>query len=61
MILIDTNNDEVEDKCPECNIGPHTTNHLFNCQIKPTDLSSEDLWKNPLFAAGFLDLDEGVT
>ena len=54
-------NDEVEDKCPECNIGPHTTNHLFNCQIRPTDLSSEDLWKNPVLAAGFLDLDEGVT
>ena len=54
-------NDEVEDKCPECNIGPHTTNHLFNCQIKPTELSSKDLWKNPVLAAGFLDLDEGVT
>ena len=54
-------NDEIEDKCPQCNISPHTTSHLFNCQMKPTDLLPEDLWKNPDLAAGYLDLDEGVT
>ena len=55
-------NEEIEDKCPDCNTSPHTTDHLFNCQMKPTSLTPTDLWTNPDLVASFLDLDEtGVT
>jgi len=55
-------NEEIEDKCPDCNTTPHTTDHLFNCQMKPTSLTPTDLWTNPDLVASFLDLDEtGVT
>jgi len=55
-------NDEIEDKCPKCNTGPHTTEHLFNCPMNPTNLTPTDLWTNPDLVASFLDLDEsGVT
>ena len=46
------------DLCPECQISPHTTNHLFNCPSKPTDLEVQSLWTDPREAAHFLGLDE---
>ena len=55
-------NEEIEDKCPDCITSPHTTDQLFNCQMKPTSLTPTDLWTNPDLVASFLDLDEtGVT
>ena len=54
--------EEIEDKCPDCNTSPHNTNHLFNCQLKPPSLTPIDLWTNPDLVASFLDLDQsGVT
>ena len=43
------------DKCPNCD-NSHTTEHLFNCPNKPTNLTVTDLWKNPVKAARFLNL-----
>ena len=46
----------VADRCPDCGGTPHTTNHLFNCPIKPTTLSVVSLWRDPAAAADFLGL-----
>ena len=43
--------------CPDCNTELHTTNHLFNCTSKPTDLTARSLWNHPVRAARFLGLD----
>ena len=43
------------DKCPNCD-NCHTTDHLFNCQNNPTNLSVRSLWNKPLDAARFLNL-----
>ena len=51
-------NDEIEDKCPKCNTSPHTTEHLFNCPMNPTNITPTDLWTNPDLVASFLDLEE---
>ena len=47
------------DKCPNCD-SSHTTQHLFNCRQKPTNLNTKDLWKNPVKVARFLDLATDV-
>ena len=52
-------NPEVTDNCPECGQANHTTNHLFNCPSKPTNLTTRALWDDPIDAARFLDLDTG--
>ena len=53
------------DICPNCNLAAHTTNHLFNCTQKPTNLTVKDLWSKPKEAAKFLGLvaddDDGIT
>lgn len=36
----------------------HTVRHLFECQANPTTLTPESLWKDPIEAATFLQLDE---
>ena len=48
--------------CPDCHTAPHTTQHLFECPVRPTNLTPEDLWKQPRKVAQFLqlDLDEGL-
>ena len=51
----------INDKCPECNGTPHDSKHLFNCPSNPTDLQVVDLWTKPVLAANFLKLDEGLT
>jgi hypothetical protein len=48
--------DDVQDICPDCNISPHTTLHLFDCPSKPTNLTVTDLWTKPKEAARFLGL-----
>ena len=45
-----------DDLCPKCNAAPHTSNHLFDCPANPTVLDVTSLWKKPLEAARFLDL-----
>ena len=43
--------------CKDCNLEQNTTNHLFNCPSNPTHLTSSALWKDPVAAAEFLNLD----
>jgi hypothetical protein len=43
--------------CPDCQTEAHTTNHLFNCTAKPTDLPLRSLWSHPARVARFLGLD----
>ena len=45
------------DLCPDCNIQPHTTQHLFDCNAKPTTLTVRSLWTTPRATATFLGLD----
>jgi hypothetical protein len=47
---------DTPDLCPDCNQGPHDVHHLFNCPMKQTTLTVESLWKNPVEAAKFLNL-----
>ena len=47
----------VLDKCPDCDANGHTTQHLFNCPSKPTNIRVGDLWLRPRRVAEFLDLD----
>ena len=42
------------DLCPECQIAPHTVQHLFDCQRHPTNLTILDLWRRPLEVAALL-------
>ena len=43
-----------DDQCPDCQNGPHTTAHLFQCPASPTDLQIRDLWRHPCKAISFL-------
>ena len=49
-----------DDVCLDCGQGPHDTGHLFNCPTKPTDLTIESLWTDPVGVALFLGLDTTV-
>ena len=53
--------DSIPNSCPDCNISPHDTNHLFNCSFRPTTMSTRNLWTTPKKAAAFLNLEEGIT
>ena len=44
----------VDSLCSGCQLETQTVSHLFDCPTRPTTLSIEDLWKNPLDAADFL-------
>jgi len=46
--------------CPNCGIGPHDTNHLFNCPSRPTSLEPSDLWTQPAEVAAFLQLSSPI-
>ena len=41
----------ISELCPQCNREPHTTRHLFACDLTNTDLTPVDLWLNPKKAA----------
>lgn len=45
------------DECPDCKVEEHDTGHLFKCPKKPTSLTVESLWTDPVGAALFLGLD----
>uniref|UniRef100_A0A8D8WGE2 Uncharacterized protein n=2 Tax=Cacopsylla melanoneura TaxID=428564 RepID=A0A8D8WGE2_9HEMI len=47
----------VDDKCPTCNTAEHTVQHLFQCPAKPTTLTPESLWTNPVGVAAFMELE----
>ena len=40
--------DEPSDICTDCGASPQDVRHLFACTTHPTDLSPEDLWRNPV-------------
>ena len=40
--------------CPECLLRRHTATHLFDCDARPTDLTFNDLWVNPVNCVAFL-------
>ena len=49
---------EPSDICTDCGASPQDVRHLFACTTHPTDLSPEDLWRNPvgsIRAFGYLD------
>ena len=39
---------EPSDICTDCGASPQDVRHLFACNAHPTDLSPEDLWRNPV-------------
>ena len=39
---------EPSDICTECGASSQDVRHLFACTTHPTDLSPEDLWRNPV-------------
>ena len=42
---------KINNVCPSCYIGSHTTDHLFKCRVHPTSLTIKSLWENPEEAA----------
>ena len=48
------------DICTDCGASPQDVRHLFACTTHPTDLSPEDLWRNPVRSIrAFSYLDNG--
>ena len=47
-------NPRIPDICPLCGIGPHDTQHIFNCRHRRTALEVRDLWRRPLNAYNFV-------
>ena len=41
---------EPSDICTDCGASPQDVIHLFDCNKHPTDLSPEDLWRNPVIS-----------
>ena len=51
---------EPSDICTDCGASPQDVRHLFDCTTHPTDLSPEDLWRNPVGSIrAFSNLDNG--
>ena len=51
---------EPNDICTYCGASPQDVRHLFACNKHPTDLSPEDLWRNPVRSIRALNyLDTG--
>ena len=40
--------------CPLCLDAEHTVAHLFDCPVQPTELTTLDLWNNPVEVANFI-------
>ena len=43
--------------CPDCHVEVHTTEHLFSCTAKQTNLTTRSLWERTREAAIFLGLE----
>ena len=41
----------VDNRCPKCDVAPHDVNHIFNCSKNTTDLQLIDLWERPVEVA----------
>jgi hypothetical protein len=41
--------------CPLCKTLEHTTNHLFSCSNLPTNLTTLDLWNDPVSVSALLE------
>ena len=52
--------DNVDNRCPKCDVAPHDVNHIFNCSMNSTDLKLIDLWERPVEVAKWLDLIPSV-
>ena len=51
---------EQSDICTDCGAVPQHVRHLLACTTHPTDLSPEDLWRNPARSIrAFSYLDNG--
>ena len=51
---------EPSDICTDCGASPQDVRHLFVCTTHATDLSPEDLWRNPVRSiSAFSYLDKG--
>ena len=51
---------EPSDICTDCGASPQDVRHLFACNTHPTDLSPENLWRNPVRSIrAFSYLDNG--
>ena len=51
---------EPSDRYTDCGASPQDVRHLFDCTTHPTDLSPEDLWRNPVGSIrAFSYLDNG--
>ena len=51
---------EPSDICTDCGASPQDVRHRFVCTTHPTDLSLEDLWRNPVGSIpAFSYLDNG--
>ena len=51
---------EPSDICTDCGASSQDVRHLFACNAHPTDLSPEDLWRNPVGSIrAFSYLDNG--
>ena len=53
--------ENIKNECSLCKSTPHDTVHLFNCPKNPTHLDVLSLWTQPVLAANFLNLDNGIT
>ena len=52
--------DNVDNRCPNCDVAQHNVNHIFNCSRNITDLKLIDLWERPVEVAKRLDLIPSV-
>ena len=52
--------DNVDKRCPKCDVAPHDVNQIFNCSKNTMDLKLIDLWKRPVEVAKWLDLIPSV-
>ena len=48
--------DNVDNRCPKCDVPPHDVNHIFNCSKNTTDLKLINLWERPVEVAKWLNL-----
>ena len=52
---------EPSDICTDCGASPQDVRHLFACTTHPTDLSPEDLWRNPVRSIRAISTTETLT
>ena len=48
--------DNVDNRCPKCDVAPHEVNHIFKCSKNTTNLKLIDQWERPVEVAKWLNL-----